>query len=37
MPMANIGARLAHRMPTVALRRVFALLLLAVGLRLLLS
>ena len=37
MPMANVGARLAHRLPTVALRRVFALFLLVVGLRLLLG
>ena len=37
VPMANLGARLAHRLPTAALRRVFAVLLLAVGTRLLLS
>ena len=37
MPMATIGARLAHRLPTPMLKRVFALLLLLVGLRLLTS
>ncbi|WP_462320075.1 sulfite exporter TauE/SafE family protein [Halochromatium sp.] len=31
MPLANLGARLAHRLPTVALKRIFGLLLLAVG------
>jgi len=31
MPFANLGARLAHRLPTQALKRVFALLLLLVG------
>lgn len=35
MPLANLGARLAHRLPTAALRRVFALLLLLVGVGLL--
>jgi uncharacterized membrane protein YfcA len=35
VPMATIGARLAHRLPTTTLKRVFALLLLLVGLRLL--
>jgi uncharacterized membrane protein YfcA len=37
IPMANLGARLAHRLHTTTLKRVFALLLLVVGLRLLLS
>jgi hypothetical protein len=37
MPMAVAGARLAHRLPTRSLKRVFGLLLLAVGLRLLLG
>lgn len=35
MPFANLGARLAHRLPTSALKRVFALLLLLVGVGLL--
>lgn len=35
MPFANLGARLAHRLPTLALKRVFAVLLLVVGLGLL--
>jgi uncharacterized membrane protein YfcA len=35
MPLANLGARLAHRLPTLALKRVFAVLLLVVGLGLL--
>lgn len=37
VPMANVGARLAHRLPTAALRRVFAVFLLVAGLRLLLG
>jgi uncharacterized membrane protein YfcA len=37
VPMAQLGARLAHRLPTAALKRVFAVFLLLVGLRLLLS
>ncbi len=37
IPMANVGARLAHRVRTTTLKRVFAVLLLLVGLRLLLS
>ncbi len=36
VPMAGVGAGLAHRLPTAALKRVFAVFLLAVGLRLLL-
>lgn len=35
MPLANLGARLAHRLPTSVLKRVFALLLLLIGLGLL--
>lgn len=35
MPMANLGARLAHRLPTQTLKRVFAVLLLLVALGLL--
>ncbi len=35
MPLANLGTRLAHRLPTLALKRVFALLLLLVGVGLL--
>lgn len=35
MPLAHLGARLAHRLPTAALKRVFALLLLVVGIGLL--
>ena len=37
VPMAIVGARLAHRLPTGALKRVFGVFLLLVGLRLLLS
>jgi len=37
MPMAAVGARLAHRLPTAALKRVFAVLLLVVGARLLVT
>jgi uncharacterized membrane protein YfcA len=37
VPMATVGARLAHRLPTFWLRRVFAVLLLVVGTRLLLT
>jgi uncharacterized membrane protein YfcA len=37
IPMANVGARLAHRLPTATLKRVFAVLLLGVGSRLLLA
>jgi hypothetical protein len=37
VPMAGIGAQLAHRLPTATLKRVFAVLLVAVGLRLLLA
>ncbi|MGB5834307.1 MAG: sulfite exporter TauE/SafE family protein [Thiohalocapsa sp.] len=37
MPMATLGARLAHQLPTATLRRIFGLLLLAAGLRLLLA
>lgn len=35
MPMAPLGARLAHRLPVKKLRAVFALMLLALGLRML--
>ena len=35
MPMAPLGARLAHRLPVKQLRLVFALMLLALGLRML--
>jgi hypothetical protein len=35
IPMAAVGARLAHRLPTATLKRVFSMLLLIVGLRLL--
>jgi uncharacterized membrane protein YfcA len=35
MPMAPLGARLAHRLPVKRLRAVFALLLFALGLRML--
>ncbi|MEA3640821.1 MAG: sulfite exporter TauE/SafE family protein [Lamprobacter sp.] len=35
MPFANLGARLAHRLPTLTLKRVFAVLLLLVGIGLL--
>lgn len=31
MPMANLGARLAHRLPTAMLKRIFALLLILVA------
>ncbi len=34
VPMASLGARLTHRLPTDALKRVFGVFLLAVGLRL---
>jgi uncharacterized membrane protein YfcA len=37
VPMANVGARLAHRLATATLKRIFGVLLLAVGLRLLLA
>jgi len=37
MPMAPLGARLAHRLPVKQLRVVFALMLLALGLRMLAS
>jgi uncharacterized membrane protein YfcA len=37
MPMATVGARLAHRLPTRTLRRIFGILLLLVGLQLLLG
>lgn len=37
VPMAGVGAQLAHRLPTATLKRVFAVLLVAVGLRLLLA
>lgn len=37
VPMAGVGARLAHRLPTAALKRVFGVFLVLVGLRLLLS
>jgi hypothetical protein len=37
VPMAGVGARLAHRAPTAALKRIFAVFLLGVGLRLLVS
>lgn len=35
IPLATVGARLAHRLPTNALKRIFALLLLLIGARLL--
>jgi hypothetical protein len=35
VPMADLGARLAHRLPTAALRQVFAALLLVVAISLL--
>ena len=35
MPMAPFGARLAHRLPVKRLRAVFALMLFALGLRML--
>ncbi len=35
MPFANLGTRLAHRLPTSAVKRIFALLLLLVGVGLL--
>jgi uncharacterized protein len=35
MPMAPLGARLAHRLPVRRLRIVFALMLLALALRML--
>jgi uncharacterized membrane protein YfcA len=35
MPMAPLGARLAHRLPVKRLRVVFALMLFALGLRML--
>lgn len=35
VPLAAVGARLAHRLPTATLKRVFSMLLLIVGLRLL--
>jgi uncharacterized membrane protein YfcA len=35
IPMANVGTRLAHRLPTTTLKRVFALLLIATGVGLL--
>jgi uncharacterized protein len=37
VPFATIGARLAHRLPTATLRRVFAVVLLVVGVRLAVS
>lgn len=37
MPMATVGARLAHVLPTRTLRRIFGVLLLLVGLQLLLG
>jgi uncharacterized membrane protein YfcA len=37
MPMATLGAQLAHRLPTRMLKRIFGVLLLAVGLRLLVA
>lgn len=37
IPMATMGARLAHRLPTSMLRRIFGMLLFVVGLRLLLA
>jgi uncharacterized protein len=37
VPFATLGVRLAHRLPTATLRRVFAVVLLVVGLRLLLG
>jgi len=37
MPMAALGAQLAHRLPTRMLKRIFGVLLLAVGLRLLVA
>ena len=35
MPLAPLGARLAHRLPVKRLRIVFALMLFAIGLRML--
>ncbi len=35
-PMAKVGARLSHRLPSALLRRIFALFLIAIGLELLL-
>lgn len=35
VPLATLGARLAHRLPTTTLKRVFAALLLLIGVRLL--
>lgn len=35
IPMANVGTRLAHRLPTAALKRIFAVLQLLVGIGLL--
>ena len=37
MPMATLGAALAHRLPTRLLKRIFGVLLLVVGLRLLIA
>jgi hypothetical protein len=37
VPMATVGARLAHRLPTATLKRVFGGLLLLVGVDLLLA
>ncbi len=37
MPMATLGAQLAHRLPTRMLKRIFGLLLFVVGLRLLVA
>jgi uncharacterized membrane protein YfcA len=37
VPLATVGARLAHSLPTATLKRVFAVLLLAAGLNLLLA
>lgn len=37
VPLAGVGARLAHRLPTATLKRVFSVLLLLVGLRLLVT
>lgn len=37
VPLATTGARLAHRLPTLTLKRVFALMLLLIGARLLMA
>jgi uncharacterized membrane protein YfcA len=37
MPLAPLGARLAHRLPVKRLRIVFALMLLAIALRMLVN